>query len=303
MKRPYRFSMRAYPPGYRRDHGEELIDTALAMTGGRWSARQSMGFLLHGTMKSLMTPRRWWGLAVVFPVAFACAQTAVLFAALPPEAAPVWITKWLTIPSLPILFILMAERIAERPQRWRATTVIWAAAGISMVGVVARRAESASEAISSVAYYRLWPTRVTGPIEVHLDNIGAPWNGWTPAEIVAREMVTVVILATITSLVLRRCATTEPMLAGIAAPAAVMTVLIIYRISTPWAFILDYDFFVGDTLIGATIGELLFFPAPFDPVAGIGIGIAALSMGGLILSWGGAIEPAEQREAQMAQAR
>ena len=37
----YRWVMRAYPTDYRQAVGDELVDTANALSGNRWSLRQS----------------------------------------------------------------------------------------------------------------------------------------------------------------------------------------------------------------------------------------------------------------------
>lgn len=47
-RRPYRFVIRALPGDYRRQHGAELIDTALELRDGNWSVRESMHLLAHG---------------------------------------------------------------------------------------------------------------------------------------------------------------------------------------------------------------------------------------------------------------
>lgn len=45
---PYRLALRAYPPAYRHQHGGELVDTARALAGGRWSFRQWRSLLIGG---------------------------------------------------------------------------------------------------------------------------------------------------------------------------------------------------------------------------------------------------------------
>ena len=118
-RKPYRFAIRAYPAHHRRRNGEELIGTALAMHGGAWSARQSLSLVGNGLLASLRTPRRWWGLAVLFPMLFGALGAADLLAHLGerpfgtserglgglPEWHDrvnqlIWPAKWLTVPSL-----------------------------------------------------------------------------------------------------------------------------------------------------------------------------------------------------------
>ena len=64
----------------------------------------------------------------------------------------------------------------------------------------------------------------------------------------------------------------------------VPVVAVAYVATHPWSLVVDYDFFVGDAVFGGTIGELLYFMAPFDPVGAVVLGASALTMAGLILA-------------------
>ncbi len=313
-REPYRFAIRAYPAHHRRRHGDELIDTALAMHGGAWSARQSLSFVGNGLRLSLRSPRRWWGLAVLFPVVFGALGAADLVAhlrldpadpSLPgPSGLPdwhdqvdqvTWPFKWLTIPSLPILIFLLAEKVVERPHRWRVAGVVWTVVGVALVLIVAARMVEVSAALSNVASWRLWPGPLGEGAERSLDELGGFGPRWTPAGIVVRELLAIVALAWGSALALRRCARDDvPVLGAGAVAVMVAGVLFVYKLLTPWSFRADFDFFVGDAVLGATLGELLFFPAPFDPIGSLAIGVAALSMGILIVAWGGVAPPAER---------
>jgi len=305
-RKPYRFAIRAYPAHHRRRHGGELIGTALAMHEGAWSARQSLSFVGNGLWLSLRTPRRWWGLAVLLPMVFAATGLADLVAhggqQLPGWHEPVgrvaWVAKWLTVPSMPILILLLAEKVAERPVRWRAASGLWLVLGSGLVLSVVSRMAYISDAASSVASWRLWPTTLSSD---GMDTLGAYESlggfgpSWTTGQVIASELLAVVALALASGLALRRCAKDgAPRLAVGAVPVAVMAVLFVYRLAAPWSFRADFDFFVGDAVLGGTIGELLFFPAPFDPIGSLAIGSAAVSMGALIVMWGG-VAPAPER--------
>ncbi len=243
--------------------------------------------------------RRWWGLAVCFPVVLAATGLADLAAnggqELPAWHEPVdrvaWVAKWLTVPSMPILVLLLAEKVAERPARWRAATGLWLVLGIGLVLSVVSRMAYVSDAASSVASWRLWPTTLSSDGRNTLaayESLGGFGPRWTTGQVVASELLAVVTLALASGLALRRCARDgAPRLAVGAVPVAVMAVLLIYRMAAPWSFRVDFDFFVGDAVLGGTMGELLFFPAPFDPIGSLAIGLAAVSMGALIVVWGG----------------
>lgn len=297
MRRPYRLSMRAYPPGYRRRHGDEMIETALAMHDGRWSARQAVSFLANGTRRSLVDPRRWWGLAVLFPLLLAAGQGADMAAHARPElptwhgevGGATWVAKWLTVPSLPVLLVLLAERIADHPRRWRVATALWVVLGAVVVVITTSAIGPVGEIVSDPTYHRLWPTTLTTQQAGFVDEVGGFGSNWTPTQIVARELTAMVLLAVASGLTLRHCARIGfARAAAGAVPLAVIVVLVVYRTVAPWAFRVDFDFFVGDAVLGSTLAELLFFIAPFDPIGSMAIGLAALTMGGLILAWGGA---------------
>lgn len=236
-------------------------------------------------------PPRWRGplavVAVLAAVSFGVAQGLTLFGVTDLENWSIRVTKWLAVPSLPVLFILVTERVAERPARWRQATASWAILGAAIVSTTAALMEAVSERIGNAAYHRLWPTTSSDADQNHLDELGGFGGGWTPTGIVVRELIVVAVAAVVCGLTLRRCARSGAVAwAGAAVPLAAMTVLVGYSIVTPWAFVMDYDFFVGDSVLGGTLFELLFFPTPADPIGAMALGAAALSMGGLLLAWG-----------------
>lgn len=246
---------------------------------------------IHGQPPTSPIPPRWRGVlavvAVLAAVSFGVAQGFVLFGVTDPESWSTWVTKWLTVPSLPLLFILLAERVAERPARWGQATAVWAILGGAIVLITANRMEAVSERIGNAAYHRLWPTTLSDAGQTHLNELGGFGAGWTPTGIVVRELIVVVVAAVVCGLAMRRCARLGGLAwAGAVVPLAALAVLVGYAIITPWAFIMDYDFLVGDSVLGGTLFELLFFPAPADPIGAMAIGAAALSMGGLLLVWG-----------------
>jgi len=288
---PYRFSMLAYPPDYRAEYGGELVGTALDLNHGVWSARQSIGFLWEGTRMSARRPRRYWPLAVIAPLAYSLAQVNVLISRGDPDRPELVAGKSLAVLCLPILVYLIAERVAERPSRWRTAAIVWVTAGFSSVAVVSSLALKISQASSNAAYWRLWPTDESERARIHLSSVDAGHfdDGWGVGQIVGRELVAVIVIALLSSLVLRVAAGLSPSIAAAVVPTTIFLLLAVYVAITPWAFVMDYDFFVGDSILGATFGDLLLLPVPMDPVSGVALGVAATSMGGLLLAWGGPI--------------
>ncbi len=304
--RPYRWVMYAYPPTYRREHEPELVDTALEMNDGTWSARQALSFLFAGFLLSLRMPRRWWGIAVATPVAYGGTQVLYLWAREREDLLryhdalemAIWLTKLATVPALLLLIILLAERFAERPSRWRQATTTWAIIGVATVALGTIAGSRIGRLTSDVTYARIWPG---GTSEValrryqELEGLSGSGTSWTVANVLSRELLAVVLIALVAGVALRLCSTWSPKGTAVVVPAVVLASLFLYGIAAPWSFIADYDFFVGDAVLGSVRFELLFFFVPADPLGGVALGVAALSMGGLLLAWGGAV-PAPIRQ-------
>lgn len=290
---PYRWVIRSYPAPYRRRYGAELIDTALAMHGGRWSAREAAALLAHGLRVSARTPGRLWGLALVAPaVAFGTQLGWSLWAPVSDGPTPAWVEvaqlgtvvlTWLSSASLVSLLVLAARHVRDRPARWRTATAAWAATGLGLLAAVVVRIGPISAAVDSASYRRLWPTR--HPVDPFHLTYGV---GWSPGAIVTREAIVIVVLAVGTGLILRLLGARGS--AGAAAGAVALGALVLfgYVALTPWSFRMDYDLFVGDAVLGASAIQLVL---PVDPVGGLAVLVAAAVTSGLILSWGGARYP------------
>lgn len=205
-----------------------------------------------------------------------------------PEHALTWLTKWLTVPSLPILLALLGLRVAERPTRWRVVAGAWVGLGLASVLAAALALSTFGDAIDLHACPRLWPGgEQPEAARTVLSDVGWEARGWSRSGVLVREMTATVAVALIAAVALRRCVDAgRAWVAGAAVPVVVIGGLVAYQLLVPWSLVLDYDLFVGDALLGGATGELLFFPAPFDPLASIAIGAAALAMGALILVWG-----------------
>lgn len=299
MRRPYFMALRAYPPTYRRRHGDELARTASDMNDGRWSARQSLAFVIGGARRSARTPRRYWGIAAVIPMLYGFVQFMALMNDTSFESPAAWIFKIATVPSIPVLIYLLAERIAERPTRASLSAFIWATLGSVLILVMSRYGAVVSERVSNVASWRIWPGQPLSVSETEaLDEIGVLQNLPTVNEIVWREVIVVVLIALLVGGAFRLC-TAAPKAAVGLVPITVFGSLVAYKATTPWAFIIDFDFFIGDMLLGAMLAELMFAFAPFDPLGAIGLALASFTMSSMILAWGGAVasEPVAERGA------
>lgn len=288
MRRPYRWSMWAYPQAYRDEHGDELIETALEMRDGQWSALESVSFLRQGLARSLKTPRRFWRLAVVLPVIWPVLLTWFAQDVDDVFHLAAWSLKLACLPCAPLLLWFLAERVAERNQRWKMASGVWVVVGIASIGTAALFHRQSERGADGAAYSRLWPgmdvrSRVGGDASL-VETYG---DDWTVVSMLTREALAVAVLALVAGLVIRMCARSKPAAAMVAVPISTVFVLWLYTLVAPWAMSIDFDFFVGDALLGATTLELLFFFAPFEPVGALGLAVANLTMGGLLGAWGG----------------
>jgi len=265
-KRPYRWAVRAYPPAYRDAHADELIQTALEMNNGRWSFRQTVGFVVGGFRRSLQTPRRFWGFAALFPMLYGALNFVAIATRYrwPPGEVLVGL-KWATVFAVPVLLFLVAERVGERPSRWRNSALTWSIAGMATILVVARFGATISSRVSSASTKRMWPTGpdFNGEREIY-EVMARITDPPTVVEIVFREGVVVVIMAILSAAIFRALGKT-PLRAAAVVSALVFSVLSLYDLATPWGFTMDYDVFIGDALLGGTLFELLFFMGVAPP--------------------------------------
>lgn len=78
----------------------------------------------------------------------------------------------------------------------------------------------------------------------------------------------------------------QPRWATVITPLVIFACLWIYGdVFAPWAFIVDYDFFVGDMVLGAMTGEFMFVVFPFDNIATILFGVNTAASLLLIRYW------------------
>lgn len=231
---------------------------------------------------------RFWPVALIGPVLFGVAGAAVLVIGHGDGAGVLhdraWsvlmITKWLAIPGPPILLHRLAQRVREQPGRWRTATLVWVGMGVAAVVASARWHAAIATVVDGAAYRRLWPTggAATPASDAAITEGFGPL--WSVGSVVSIELVAVVAVAVVAGLTLR-VVRDDPPFAAVAVPTSVFVVLALYGLLTPWAVVADYDFFVGDALLGAMLFELGLFFGPIDPLAAVAIGIGSLSIAAL----------------------
>ncbi len=233
--------------------------------------------------------KRLWLVTLVAPISYAVLFAVATTTGRGDTSLELWLTKFPAVVSLCVLVFLLAQRVNEKPARWRAATIMWAAVGVAVIEITSTYALRINEAVNSAAYWRLWPTDESTRTQQHLGSIepGKLDSSWTVDNVVYRERLTMVALALVAGLVLRYVSQRSAVLTALVLPIAVFVTLVGYAMSTPWSFIPDYDFFVGDSMLGATLFELLVFVAPVDPVSAVGLAVGAVTMALLLAAWGG----------------
>ncbi len=288
-RRPYRFVIRSYPTYYRREHGDELIQTALALNDGRWQVREAAAFVRSGLAMSVRDVRRLWVLLAIPAILYGPAivlfvvthdQSVVHHSHLLADVSRV--LKIITVLGLPVLLKLLVARTTEQPDRWKRSFVVWSAVGVvSVLGLSLVRADFATLSNSTST----WANYPGGP-DPHTGFSAAP----SLAALLVREVIAVVIIAAAAAWLSKR--SKAPVFT---VSAATLLILCGYLLLAPWAFVLDYDTFVGDTMLGATFGEVLFLVTPFDGFGALALSASALVMTSQILAWGGATATARAR--------
>ncbi len=220
--------------------------------------------------------RRFWWLLAVPAVAFGIVGLLVLYAC-SRDVTPGWhndvervgwVSKWATLPTLPLLFGLAADSL-RRSSRGASSVVAaaWIAVGWAVLAVLLLARLAIADATRSVSGARLWPGDADPP---GLDPI-RPMLDWTPTNIVAGEATVLAVAAIVVVTLARRYA--RGWLWG---PPLIFALIGCWQVVAPWSFRLDYDTFTGDLLLGDLFGEFLFFMGPFSPVSAIALGLAAI---------------------------
>lgn len=235
--------------------------------------------------------QRFWPVFVLFPVLYGVFNLMALIVltrtgddeAFRSYERVGFATKFTIVPCFPVLFALLAERVAAKPSRWKVLAGTWAVVGTLVVLFVARYQSTVAAVGNTASYQRLWPDQPVRESELEIvDGLG---SRYTEFAVVTTEILIVFLIAIVSSLILRYAAIRIPWLAAAVVPVTVFGILVLYVALLDYPFIPDFDFFVGDAVLGGTFAELLFAPAPFDMAGGAALGIAAATMGTFLAIW------------------
>lgn len=164
------------------------------------------------------------------------------------------------------------DRVAAR--RCVGLAVMWSAVGAAMVLGFSRFSERIAEVSAKPSAVRIWPG--TADL-VARDLLIAGNPRYTVAWVVGTELVFVIVIAVAAALVFWRLHRV-PEATAIAVPFVVVGLLIAYLFVAPGAWVWDYDPFVGDVALTGVFLELIPVPGLADPVGGIVLSVATLTM-------------------------
>jgi hypothetical protein len=137
MTPQYRIALRAYPANYRREHGDELVQTAMELHPNGWSPRESVALLATGLRTRARLATGGSGrqaaasgvrLALLLTYITTLASTVVSRIGLTPNVTVVGTTAFLLAPIIPIA-------VLTRSTRWPAALLITVFEAVSQVEV------------------------------------------------------------------------------------------------------------------------------------------------------------------------
>lgn len=205
------------------------------------------------------------------------------------------LTKLVAVVCLPVLLYHLALRIQERPKRAATAMGVWLPLGTAIVLVARAFISSVIRRMNELDNFRMWPVEFGHNMSTSAIDwtpaVDAPAH-WTPERILQVELLTIVILTLVAGATLWLLRSSP----GVATATLMLTMwltLLVYNAAAPLAFVMDFDFFLGDIVLGAAFVELSFFFAPGDIVGSFAIGTAGLSVGALLWIWGGPMESSQ----------
>ena len=180
--------------------------------------------------------------------------------------------KILAVVSLLYSLGRIGQLVGEQRQFAGVAATVWAIAGTALVLVVAA-AKNRGRVLSSD---QLWPGHVEPTL---LDMLSSePGTDWQPYTIVVFELIAVALLATLTAAAVAVLAPRlERALVTAIASAGVFLGLLIYDRLVSWPVMFDFDFFVGDAVLGAATYEVGFVFLPVDTIGALAFGTAGLA--------------------------
>jgi hypothetical protein len=197
-----------------------------------------------------------------------------------------------------ILILLDRLSLAIAADRRRAAVVafVWVSIGLASIAVATYASDYIQTAYNDDAYRRIDPDNFvarigigegTGRDELRILDNPEAFDNYTWRQIIAREVAFTVLMAVAAAIAMRLASSRRPMLGALAVPLVLAVLLVIYvDVVAPWAYVLDYDVFVGDNILGSVAGSAFVF-SPFlsDPVGGAVVFLYVVSIAVMVRCW------------------
>ena len=196
--------------------------------------------------------------------------------------------------ALMILCTLLARQIAYRPGRWRMVFAVWTIVGLGLMAAAAIASDFLQYAINDGGFRRVTPddycqliqpgcSENQGPLGILDDPTVMDDYGWI--RLTLTEAASICLISFFSALALLVAARSS-LPAALAVPATVLAGLVIYnRYAAPWAYIRDYDSFVGDRILGSLTYDFLFHVVSGSVVSATVLAAFAISMAWMIFAW------------------
>ena len=192
-----------------------------------------------------------------------------------------------------IMFLLwhLARLVWRRPGRVWALALVWSAVGLAAMASAAVLSPLLQELYNTDAYKRVTPEDYLfwiGPRGVSDPAVtGILWRadafdhyGWTAMTV--REAASLVVMSCVAAGTL---GVVQRWRAVVAVPAVLVGMLFVYRfVVAPWSYLADYDYFIGDRVLGSVADSGFVFVGD-DPTGAIAVSWYVFSIIGFVLAW------------------
>ncbi|MEP0211478.1 MAG: hypothetical protein ABJ370_10720 [Paracoccaceae bacterium] len=190
----------------------------------------------------------------------------------------------------------LARSIGRDLRRATFASLIWSVIGIAAVVLSALGSDFLQSEYNTTAYKRLTPDDYLNWIRAPGLEQGDPrsllmlyrpnaFDNYTWLRMTGVEVVFMVLMASVAAWSIVFTNKRKPIFSVIAMPVSLLCMLNIYVwIAAPWSYHLDYDYFIGDRVLG-TVADNFFIFFGNDPTAGITLFAYVLSIVWMVLAW------------------
>ena len=202
----------------------------------------------------------------------------------------------LYIAAILVLLWHLAQSIGSDLKRTVIAMAVWTTLGFCAVSLAALGSDFLQGEYNTDAYKRMTPDDYlywTGVREWEYSNPDVlqmlfrpnAFDNYTWARMNVAELGTMALMAAAAAGSLYALRRKRAILRAIVVPVSLFVILNLYVwVFAPWAYALDYDYFIGDRVLGAVADNFFVFYSD-DPTAGIFVFANVVAIVGMILLW------------------